>query len=62
MTAWSAWHPRFGFDVPHLFEGPIAFVDLDSLAWRIRELNVDAGTNNRTGWRAVKVELVKVKA
>lgn len=58
--AWAAWHPKHGFNDPHEYEGPIAFVDLDSVVRRVRYLNEEAGTNNRTGWRAVKVDLVKV--
>ncbi len=61
-TIWAAWHPKRGFEVPHLYEGPIAFADLDSCARLVRELNADDRTNNRTGWRATKVELVKVQA
>ena len=58
--AWAPWHPKHGFDVPHIFAGAIAYVDLDRACDLVRELNADAGTNNRNGWRAVKVELVRV--
>lgn len=61
-TVWAAWHPQHGFDVPFLFEGAATFVDLDAAAWHVRLLNAKAGTNNRTGWRAVKVQLVRVSA
>jgi hypothetical protein len=59
--AWAAWHPKHGFSVPH-YEGAIAFVDLDEAARHVRWLNADDGTNNRNGWRAVKVQLVRVKS
>ncbi|MGL3208722.1 DUF2312 domain-containing protein [Bradyrhizobium sp. BR 1433] len=60
MSVWSPWHPKHGFEIPHFFEGPIAFASLDpQLARIIRELNRPDGTNNRNGWRAVKVQLVK---
>jgi hypothetical protein len=57
---WAAWHPEQGFQVPNAYEGPIAFADLDPVVRLVRILNADARTNNRTGWRAVKVALVKV--
>jgi len=60
--AWAAWHPKHGFDVPELYEGAIAFADLDEAARLVRILNADHGTNNRNGWRAVKVKFVKVPA
>ena len=60
-TAWAAWHPKHGFSVPY-YEGAIVFADLDEVARRVRALNAEDRTNNRTGWRAVKVELVKVRA
>ncbi len=59
---WAAWHPKHGFVDAYDFEGPIAFVDLDSVVERVKILNRDAGETNRTGWRAVKVTLVKVPA
>ncbi|WP_018456830.1 hypothetical protein [Bradyrhizobium sp. WSM4349] len=60
MIVWAPWHPRHGYEIPHCFEGPIAFADLDSrLLNTIKELNADAGTNNRNGWRAVKTVLVR---
>ncbi len=60
-AAWAAWHPKHGFDVPHLYEGAIAFADLDGACGLVRILNADDGTNNRNAWRAVKVEFVKVQ-
>jgi len=63
QIGWAAWHPLQGFDVPHGYEGPIAYADLSaSLVREIRILNRDAGTTNRNSWRAVKVALVKVPA
>jgi hypothetical protein len=59
---WAAWHPRHGFEVPREYEGAIAFADLDAAVAKVRDLNRDDSTNNRTGWRAVKVALVKVPA
>jgi len=60
---WAAWHPQHGFEVPHAYEGPIAYADLSAqLSREIRVLNSEAGTTNRTGWRAVKVALVRVPA
>jgi hypothetical protein len=58
---WAAWHPRHGFEVPY-YEGSITYADLDGAARLVSELNAEDGTNNRTGWRAVKVRLVKVEA
>lgn len=59
---WAAWHPKHGFSVPHRYEGAVAWADLDSVVREVRTLNEDDRTNSRTGWRAVKVELVKVTA
>jgi hypothetical protein len=59
-TAWAAWHPKHGFCVPY-HEGPIVSADLDEVARPVRSLNADDRTNNRSGWRAVKVELIKVR-
>jgi hypothetical protein len=59
---WAAWHPRHGFEVPHEYERSVAYADLDPVVRKVRDLNRDDGTNNRTGWRAVKVSLVKVPA
>ena len=61
-TTWAAWHPKHGFDIPHYFEGPVAFIDLDQAGRLVRRLNEYDGTNNRNGWRAVKVELVRLQA
>lgn len=59
-TFWAAWHPTHGYYVPQEFEGWVAAVDLDLVARRVRRLNAEAGTTNRTGWRATKVELKRV--
>jgi hypothetical protein len=60
---WAAWHPLHSFEVPQQHDGPIAYANLSvRLATEIRTLNGDDGTTNRTGWRAVKVALVKVPA
>lgn len=60
LTAWAAWHPTKGFDDYH-YEGPVAFMDHDrTLLDDIKELNEEDGTNNRNGWRMVKVEITKL--
>jgi hypothetical protein len=60
-TAWAAWHPVKGFD-EHVYEGPVAFAGLhSSLRADVRELNERDGTNNRNGWRAVRVVMERVK-
>ena len=61
-TGWAAWHPTKGFADPYAYEGPIAWADLDGAVDRVKLLNRDDRTTNRTGWRACKVELVKVTA
>ena len=57
---WAAWHPKHGFEVPHRYEGAVAYADLDPVARQVREPNADDKTTNRNGWRATKVTLVKV--
>jgi hypothetical protein len=58
---WAVWHPKYGFEVPCEYEGAIAYADLgEDIVSKVRSLNKEAGTTNRTGWRAVKVALVKV--
>lgn len=59
-TFWAAWHPQHGFEVPHQYEGAVAYADLDPVARAVRELNADDKTTNRNGWRATKVNLAKV--
>lgn len=61
-TAWAAWHPVKGFDEHH-YEGSVAFADLSpSLRADISELNERDGTNNRNGWRAVRVTIARIVA
>lgn len=62
LDAWAAWHPTHGFHVPHQYEGAVAWADLDGAVRQVRELNADAGTNNRTGWRAIKVYVMRAPA
>lgn len=59
---WACWHPRHGFAIPDHYEGAIAWADLDPAVREVRALNAEAGTDNRNGWRAVKVGLVKLIA
>lgn len=61
LVAWAAWHPKRGFNVPHQYEGAIAWADIDGAVRQVRELNADDRTTNRTGWRAVKIKLVRVE-
>jgi hypothetical protein len=56
-TGFAAWHPVKGFDVPFLYEGAIVCVEQEDLIDRIQELNRDDGTNNRNGWRIVRVKI-----
>ncbi|MGJ5032416.1 hypothetical protein ACQR1I_36645 [Bradyrhizobium sp. HKCCYLS2038] len=59
-TGWAAWHPTKGFFDEFEPDGPIASASLDGAARRVRTLNSDEGTNNRNGWRAVKVRIERV--
>lgn len=59
---WAAWHPQYGFKVPRWYSGAIAYDDLDGVVPLVRELNHIDRTTNRTGWRAVRIEIVKVPA
>jgi hypothetical protein len=61
MIVWAPWHPRHGYDLPAIFQDyAIVAVDLSApLISLVRELNERDGTNNRTGWRAVKTNLVR---
>lgn len=56
---WAAWHPRHGFEIPHFYDGAVAFADIDDAVRLVRALNADDKTNNRNGWRAVKTMLVR---
>lgn len=49
---WAAWHPKHG----------LRFVrfDMDDACRHVRELNREERSNNRNGWRAVRVRVVKV--
>jgi hypothetical protein len=38
----------------------VAYLTLDDAVEHVKILNEDDGTTNRTGWRAVKVAVVKV--
>jgi hypothetical protein len=61
IRGWAAWHPVKGFDKYDL-EGSVAFADLSSfLLIDIKEKNKleDPPGNNKTGWRAVRVKVVK---
>lgn len=59
ITGWAAWHPEKGFD-GYTYEGPIVYADLHpSLIDEVKELNEEDGTNNKYGWRAVRVKVVK---
>lgn len=57
--AWAAWHPKHGFAQPYSWGG-LAFIDIDGACAQVKSLNADDGTTNRTGWRAVKVEIARV--
>lgn len=46
-TIWAPWHPWVS-------------TDLDEISRRVKHLNAADGTNNRNGWRAVKVTLERV--
>ncbi len=59
---WAAWHPTHGFSEPYGYEGAVVFADIDSAIRRVKGLNEDDGTNNRNGWRAVKVQIVRADA
>lgn len=56
---WSAWHPEKGFADEFEPDGPIAHASLDGAVHKVRMLNIEDGTTNRNGWRAVKVQVVK---
>ncbi len=60
IIAFAAWHPVKGFDEHH-YEGPIAFADLDDdgVIAVVADLNDLDGTTPATGWRAVKVDIVR---
>lgn len=59
ITGWAAWHPEKGF-YENAYEGAVVFADLNpSLIADVKELNEEDGTNNKYGWRSVRVKVVK---
>ena len=56
---WAPWHPRHGFQDKFMHATWISH-DLDEIAGRVKRLNEDDGTNNRNGWRAVRVTIALV--
>ena len=60
IEGWAAWHPTKGYADEVEPDAPIAHASLDGAAYRVRTLNIEDGTTNRNGWRAVKVRVVKV--
>lgn len=54
---WAAWHPEKGFADAYHYESSVAWCDLDGAVREVRERNESDDTNNRNGWRAVKVTL-----
>lgn len=59
LVGFAVWHPQKGFDA-HSFEGPIAYANLStSIIADVKDLNERDGTNNRNGWRAVRVKVIK---
>jgi hypothetical protein len=57
--AWAAWHPKHGFAIPY-HEGAIVFDNIDDAVRQVKNLNQDDRTNNRNGWRAVRVQINKL--
>lgn len=55
-TGWAPWHPTHGFQ-DEFMSATWVSTDLDEISQRVKRLNQDDKTNNRTGWRAVKVTL-----
>lgn len=53
---WAAWHPTKGFES----YGSLANSDVDDVCRQVRELNEEAGSNNRNGWRAVRVRVERL--
>lgn len=59
LVGFAVWHPQKGF-YDHSFEGPIAYGNLSlSLIADVKDLNQQDGTNNRNGWRAVRIKVIK---
>jgi hypothetical protein len=59
VQGWAAWHPTKGYADEFEPDAPIAHLSLDGAARRVKMLNIEDGTTNRSGWRAVKVEVRK---
>ena len=57
---WAPWHPEQGFKARYGCEGALAYLTLDDAVEQVLMMNRDEGTTNRNGWRAVKVQVVKV--
>jgi hypothetical protein len=55
-TGWAPWHPQHGFQ-DEFMSATWVSTDMDEIVQRVKRLNQDDKTNNRTGWRAVKVSL-----
>ena len=60
LEAWAPWHPRHGFQDQFMTETWVS-TDLDEISRRVMRLNDDDGTNNRNGWRAVRVILARAQ-
>lgn len=59
FEGWALWHPAHGF-LDGFMSIAIVSPDLDEIARRVCEMNRDEGTNNRNGWRAVRVQVTKL--
>lgn len=57
VIAWAPWHPERGFQ--DLQIGPVGDMDIDRCCREVNYLNEYEGTDNRTGWRAVKVKITR---
>lgn len=60
LEGWAPWHPKYGF-VGEFSETTWFSTDLDDIAHRVIDMNRDDGTNNRNGWRAVRVRVMRVE-
>lgn len=58
VEGWAPWHPKHGFFDDYMPTMRIS-PSLDEITSWVIETNRDEGTNNRNGWRAVRVEVVK---
>jgi len=59
LEGWAPWHPKHGFHDEYMATFRVS-TDLDEIARWVIETNRDEGTNNRNGWRAVRVTVTKV--